>query len=65
MDLVEKVARAICKSATCEGAACCEWPSNRSRLTCPVQLGRYDDAANAAIKVLAKVRETAPVKEGP
>jgi hypothetical protein len=53
VDLVEKVARAICKSRSCEGFKCCEWPANRGRMTCPVELGGYDDAASAAIGVCA------------
>lgn len=48
-DVVERVARAICKSCTCEGVSCCQWPANRGRLQCPVRDGVYDDAARAAI----------------
>lgn len=49
MTLTERVAKAICKSRTCEGVACCQWPANGGRHKCPVQLGYYDDAARDAI----------------
>lgn len=44
------VARAICKSRTCEGVNCCEWPANMGRRhDCPMMRGGYDDAGDAAI----------------
>lgn len=48
------VARAICKSRSCEGEACCQWPANRGRLAkdCPVERGGYDNAAAAVITKL-------------
>jgi len=49
MTLTERVAKAICKSNTCEGIHCCQWPAQGGRLKCPVQMGAYDDAARAAI----------------
>lgn len=49
---VERVARAICKSRTCEGASCCQWPANRGRTNCPVAKGGYDDAARDAIAAM-------------
>jgi hypothetical protein len=53
---LREVARAICKSATCEGMNCCQWPCNGGRrrdergqpIRCNVEVGGYDDAANAA-----------------
>ena len=51
-ELVREVARAICKSRTCEGYACCQWPANGGRTSCNVKTGGYDDAANAAIAVI-------------
>ncbi|QPC91473.1 hypothetical protein [Mesorhizobium sp. INR15] len=51
---VERVARAICKSKTCEGFLCCQNPAQMGRTTnCPVKRGGYDDAARAAIAALA------------
>lgn len=52
--VIEKIARAICQSRSCEGIACCQWPSNFGRSNCPVKMGGYDAAAEAA---LACVRE--------
>lgn len=54
------VAMAICKSATCEGINCCQWPSNGGRrrdprggpAPCNVANGAYDDAAKNAIAAL-------------
>ena len=46
---LEKVARAICKSRTCEGFKCCQWPASGGRLDCPAKRGGYDDAAKNAI----------------
>lgn len=46
---VNRLARAICKSKTCEGYACCQWPASGGRTQCPVKNGGYDDAAQAAI----------------
>ncbi len=50
--LVEKVARAICRSSSCEGVRCCQWPAQGGRMDCPVRHGGYDDAARAAIAVV-------------
>ncbi len=58
--LLDKVAKAICKSRSCEGHNCCQWPANTIRRRkwrgglrhgdrCPVMDGGYDDAAKAAI----------------
>lgn len=58
--LTERVAKAICKSLTCEGVSCCQWPSNGGRHHCPVQHGNYDDAATAAILAVCEdMREAA------
>jgi hypothetical protein len=58
MTLTERVARAICKSRTCEGISCCQWPANGGRQNCPVQMGGYDDAAREAIlAVCADMKE--------
>jgi hypothetical protein len=51
---VNAVAKAICKSRTCEGVACCQWPGNMGRTDCPVKRGGYDDAAIAAIEAVLK-----------
>ena len=53
-DVVRIVARAICKSRTCEGMMCCQWPCNQGRgpTKCPVEMGGYDDAARAAMIAL-------------
>ncbi len=61
-ELVICVGKAICKSRTCEGFACCQWPANMGRLhNCPVAKGNYDDAANAAIaEVLAALQWPTP-----
>lgn len=49
--LVRVVATAICKSRTCEGIRCCQWPANMGMglRTCPVPTGAYDEAARDAI----------------
>lgn len=50
MTVIEIVARAICKSRTCEGFNCCQWPANAGRIhQCTVPKGGYDDASQAAI----------------
>jgi hypothetical protein len=50
----EAVARAICKSKTCEGINCCQWPAQGGRTSCPVKVGGYDYAASAAIAAADK-----------
>jgi hypothetical protein len=52
MTEIELVAIAICKSRTCEGVSCCQWPAQGGRLQCPVKAGGYDDAARDAIQAL-------------
>ena len=54
--MVEVVAKAICKSRSCEGAACCQWPANRGRslAECPVWRGGYTDAARDAVEAMIK-----------
>lgn len=47
--------RAICKSRTCEGINCCQWPANRGRIDCPVKRGGYDDAANDALEAMREM----------
>lgn len=55
--LAKSVARSICKSRTCAGINCCQWPCNGGRYhdqngqstKCRVDEGRYDDAAREAI----------------
>lgn len=58
---IERVARAICKSRSCEGIWCCQWPANMGRLAkdCPAKRGGYDDAARAAIDAVDE-RGSAP-----
>lgn len=48
-EMVDRVAHAICKSRTCEGISCCQWPANGGRTDCPVKNGGYDDAARDAL----------------
>lgn len=55
------VAQAICKSRTCEGISCCQWPAQRGRTECPVKAGAYDDAARAALGQM--VRGEPPVHQ--
>jgi hypothetical protein len=57
MTEVELVAIAICKSRTCQGIDCCQWPANGGRLQCPVKNGGYDDAARDAIQALDSFRD--------
>jgi hypothetical protein len=57
-EMVERVARAICKSRTCEGVACCAWPSNGGRVDCPVKRGAYNEAAHDAIAVMRDPTKT-------
>ena len=47
--MIERVAKAICKSRTCEGISCCQWPAQTGRTKCPVKDGAYNDAARDAI----------------
>lgn len=56
MTEAEIVAIAICKSRTCEGIDCCQWPANGGRLLCPVKAGGYEDAAREAIAALDRHR---------
>ncbi len=57
MTLREQVAQAICKSRTCEGMNCCQWPANMGRTKCPVADHGYDDAADAALAVVRRQME--------
>ena len=57
-EMIERVAIAICKSRTCEGIDCCQWPANRGRIKCPVKLGGYNDAAHDAIAALRHPNKT-------
>lgn len=50
---VEAAAKAICKSRSCEGYRCCQWPAQKGRETCPVKCGGYDDAARAVLEAAA------------
>jgi hypothetical protein len=54
-EVVETVKRAMCKSRTCEGANCCQWPANMGRTKCPVRDGGYDDAAADVITALTSL----------
>ena len=63
MTELELVAIAICKSRTCEGVSCCQWPAQGGRTQCPVKAGAYDDAARAAISAIGTFRAVfAPVE---
>ena len=63
MDLVDRVARAICKSRSCEGVNCCQWPANRGRMTCPAEIGGYTDAAVAAVELICAVTNNQQLTE--
>lgn len=52
-EAIRTVALAICKSRTCEGYSCCQWPANMGRKNCTVPKGGYDDAAKAALDAAA------------
>lgn len=62
---LRQVAKAICKSRTCEGINCCQWPCNGGRrkdargqsVPCNVELGGYDDAAQAAWDAIEEMRD--------
>jgi hypothetical protein len=56
MTELELVAIAICKSRTCEGINCCQWPAQGGRTQCPVKAGGYDEAARDAIQALDTFR---------
>lgn len=72
-DVLRKVARAICKSRTCEGINCCQWPCNGGRwhdprkrsmtTACRVDEGRYDDVAREAIAAMQEEALTSPSSE--
>lgn len=61
---VREVALAICKSRTCEGASCCQWPANMGRVNCNAKSGAYDEAAIAAIEAM-RIPTEAMLEEGP
>lgn len=48
-EIVLRVAKAICKSRTCEGYRCCQNPAQGGRTECPVERGCYDEAARDAL----------------
>lgn len=52
-ETIRTVALAICKSRTCEGAWCCQWPANMGRTNCNAKNGAYDDAAIFALAAIA------------
>jgi hypothetical protein len=56
--LIQAVATAICKSRTCEGINCCQWPAQGGRTRCPVKLGGYDAAARDAIAAYEAFQES-------
>jgi hypothetical protein len=51
-EMIRRIATAICKSKTCEGISCCDWPAQRGRTDCPVKRGAYDDAARDALAAI-------------
>lgn len=53
---LREIAKAICKSRTCEGVNCCQWPAQMGRTKCPVKDGGYDDAARAALATMSRLR---------
>jgi len=48
-----EIAKAICKSASCQGIDCCQWPSQGGRLKCAVDQGGYKAAAQAVLAILS------------
>jgi len=66
MVAIKNIARAICKSKTCEGINCCQWPCNggkrRDRFgqgaPCNVDAGGYDDAAWAAFHAVREIYDS-------
>ncbi len=56
-DNLRIAALAICKSRTCEGMYCCQWPANLGRLNCNAKAGAYDHAARAALSAAADAME--------
>jgi hypothetical protein len=55
-EALRQIGRAICKSRTCEGVSCCQWPANAGRRhDCPVNKGGYDDAARAALEAVREL----------
>lgn len=51
--IVDAVARAICKSRSCNGFECCENPGSMgNKHKCPVDRGGFDDAATDALIAL-------------
>lgn len=62
---LRQVAKAICKSSTCEGINCCQWPCNGGRrrnfggqpAPCNADLGGYDDAARAAWDAIEEMHD--------
>ena len=64
-DPIERVARAICKSKTCHGKDCREWPANAGlRHKCRVDKGGFDDAARAAIAAMREPTDRSNRKKG-
>jgi hypothetical protein len=61
--MITTVARAICKSRTCEGVNCCQWPANRGRIKCPVDAGGYDDAAFEAILAMGAAESDTSLRD--
>jgi hypothetical protein len=51
-EMIERVAKAICKSRSCEGFMCCQNPAQMGRKGCPVKAGGYNEAARAAIEAM-------------
>lgn len=52
------LARAICKSKTCRGFKCCQWPAQMGeRHNCPVDKGGCDDAVRAILRELREPTE--------
>jgi hypothetical protein len=62
---VREIAKLICKSRSCEGISCCQWPANMGRLSgmCPAKRGGYDDAARDILAAIAAL-PAAPAVDG-
>lgn len=61
--IIQNLATAICKSRSCNGIKCCQWPCNggqhgdwnRYKTKCPVEQGGYDDAAKAVLEIMHEI----------
>jgi hypothetical protein len=60
-EMVRRVALAICKSRTCEGASCCQWPANTGRTRCNAKQGAPRVNATMADRLASKPMKAAEI----